>query len=71
MSEGVNQARESGSKTLRKKLGVLAGRILFWKGLGSVPSRGHTQMTALSHSLGLPFALGDKDAMLEYVSGWA
>ena len=34
-------------------------------------SQGHTQMTALSHYLGLPFTQADKDAMLEYVSGWA
>jgi integrase len=34
-------------------------------------SQGHTQMTALTHYLGLPFTQGDKDAMLEYVSGWA
>jgi hypothetical protein len=34
-------------------------------------SQGHTQMTALGHYLGLPFTQGDKDAMLEYVSGWA
>jgi hypothetical protein len=34
-------------------------------------SQGHTQMTALSHYLGLPFTQGDKGAMLEYVSGWA
>ncbi|OLE74583.1 hypothetical protein AUG19_08405 [archaeon 13_1_20CM_2_54_9] len=34
-------------------------------------SQGHTQMTALSHYLGLPFTQGDKGAMLEYVGGWA
>jgi len=34
-------------------------------------SQGHTQMTALSHHLGLPFTQTDKGAMLEYVSGWA
>jgi hypothetical protein len=34
-------------------------------------SQGHTQMTALSHYLGMPLTQADKDAMLEYVSGWA
>src|SRR6267378_5712557 len=34
-------------------------------------SQAHTQMTALSHYLGLPFTQSDKGAMLEYVSGWA
>src|SRR2546427_7606757 len=34
-------------------------------------SQGHTQMTALSHYLGLPSVQADKDAILEYVSGWA
>ena len=34
-------------------------------------SQAHTQMTALSHYLGLPFTQADRDAMLEYVSGWA
>ena len=34
-------------------------------------SQGHTQMTALSHYLGLPFTQADKNAMLEYVGGWA
>ena len=34
-------------------------------------SQGHTQMTALSHYLGLPFSSVDKEAMREYVSGWA
>jgi len=35
------------------------------------PSQGHTQIMALSHYIGLPFTQADKDAMLEYVSGWA
>ncbi|TMI07819.1 hypothetical protein E6H34_07040 [Candidatus Bathyarchaeota archaeon] len=34
-------------------------------------SQGDTQMTALSHYLGLTCTQADKDAMLEYVSGWA
>jgi len=34
-------------------------------------SQGHSQMTALSHYLGLPFTQADKVAMLEHVSGWA
>ena len=33
-------------------------------------SQGHTQMTALSHYLGLPFTSLDKNEMTEYVSGW-
>src|SRR3989442_10520769 len=33
-------------------------------------SQGHTQMTALSHYLGLPFSSEDKEAMREFVSGW-
>ena len=34
-------------------------------------SQGHTQMTALSHYLGLPFTTADKEEMHEYVGGWA
>src|SRR5437660_1733031 len=34
-------------------------------------SQGHTQMTALSHYLGLPFTSADKEGMREYVGGWA
>src|SRR5882762_7957759 len=33
-------------------------------------SQGHTQMTALSHYLGLPFMSTDKEGMKEWVSGW-
>ena len=33
-------------------------------------SQGHTQMTALSHYLGLPFTQTDKEGMKEWVAGW-
>ena len=33
-------------------------------------SQGHTQMTALSHYLGLPFTSEDRTEMTEYVAGW-
>ena len=33
-------------------------------------SQGHTQMTALSHYLNLPFTSSDKANMVEWVSGW-
>ena len=34
-------------------------------------SQGHTQMTALSHYLGLPFTQIDKEEMKKWVSGWS
>ncbi len=33
-------------------------------------SQGHTQMTALSHYLNLPFTSNDKEAMREWAAGW-
>ena len=33
-------------------------------------SQGHTQMTALSHYLNLPFTSNDKANMVEWVAGW-
>ena len=71
MSEGVNQARESGSKTLRKSWECWLVASYPERVLEVFLSQGHTQMTALSHYLGLPFTQGDKGAMLEYVGGCA
>ena len=33
-------------------------------------SQGHTQMTALSHYLNMPFTPSDKESMVEWVAGW-
>jgi len=36
-----------------------------------VLSMGHDEVTSIRHYAGLPFTRLDKEAMLEYVGGWA
>ncbi|TMI07822.1 hypothetical protein E6H34_07055 [Candidatus Bathyarchaeota archaeon] len=60
-----------GPKTLRKSWESWLVASYPERVLEAFLSQGHTQMTAPSHYLGLPFTQADKDAMLEYVSGWA
>ena len=36
-----------------------------------VLSMGHDEVTSVRHYAGLPFTKADKDAMLEWTSGWA
>ncbi len=60
-----------GPKTLRKSW---ESWLVVWypeRVLEVFLSQGHTQMTALSHYLGLLFTTADKEEMREYVSGWA
>jgi len=33
-------------------------------------SQGHTQMNALSHYLGLPYTMADKEGLKEWVGRW-